>query len=84
MDRKQCEMLKEIQALEFTAIDFNLYLDTHPEDRTALRDFNRTVIELRELKEKYERAYGPISPMEPESREYWAWAMTPWPWEVCI
>lgn len=84
MDRKQCAMLQEIQALEFTAIDFNLYLDTHPEDRTALRDYNRTVAELGELKKEYEKMYGPISPMHPESRDYWAWATTPWPWEICL
>jgi spore coat protein JB len=36
---KRLSMLKEIQALEFFAIELNLFLDTHPGDRAALRDF---------------------------------------------
>ena len=35
---KRLSMLKEIQALEFFAIELNLFLDTHPGE-AALRDF---------------------------------------------
>jgi hypothetical protein len=32
-------LLLEIQELEFVLINLNLFLDTHPQDRAALRDY---------------------------------------------
>lgn len=38
MDKKRKEgKLRELQELEFVAIDLNLYLDTHPEDEDAIK-----------------------------------------------
>ena len=56
MDRmrdKQKEMLKVIMAEEFTAVELNLYLDTHPHDKKALHFYNETVEKLDCLKEEY-------------------------------
>ena len=33
--KERLELLKEIMALEFSLVDLNLYLDTHPEDERA-------------------------------------------------
>ena len=38
-DRERMEMLKELQELSFVALEFNLYLDTHPATR-ALAEYN--------------------------------------------
>lgn len=69
--------------LEFTAIELNLYLDTHPEDQRALSDYNATVQELMGAKMAYEARYGPLlnygfSP----SPQTWRWIEEPWPWEM--
>ena len=67
MDNDRKAMLMNIMAEEFTAIEFNLYLNTHPDDRKALNDFNETVKKLNDLKAQYEKRYGrsPISASSP-------------------
>ncbi|HHY47167.1 MAG TPA: spore coat protein CotJB [Firmicutes bacterium] len=82
MDPKHQALLR-IMELEFTAIDLNLFLDTHPGDQRALGDYNATVQELMAAKMAYESRYGPIlnyglSP----SPQAWRWIEEPWPWEI--
>lgn len=82
MSKDMCriDLLREITALEFTVIELNLYLDTHPGDREALNRFNRTVMELRALKEAYDRDYGMLTP-DSRSSCPWEWLRGPWPWQ---
>ncbi|HHY92971.1 MAG TPA: spore coat protein CotJB [Firmicutes bacterium] len=80
---EQAQMLTQIMALEFTAVDFNLYLDTHPNDQRALMDYNSTVQELALLKDQYQRRFGPLTNFGYAPSQYpWAWINEPWPWEV--
>lgn len=85
MDRARCKLLCKIQALEFFAIDLNLFLDTHPRSRRALADYNRTVADLQRLKEEYEERYGPLTNFggSPNEGCRWLWIDEPWPWETC-
>ena len=76
-------MLRTIQELEFTAIDLQLFLDTHPENRRALADFINISRQLQEAKGQYERAYGPLIGFgygleELECGYRW---LDYWPWE---
>lgn len=83
MDRNRKQLLVMIMAEEFTAVDLNLYLDTHPDDRKALNDYNETVSKLAELKQQYEKKYGPLTNFGYVSSEYpWRWVEEPWPWEI--
>ena len=83
MDNDRKTMLMNLMAEEFTAIELNLYLDTHPEDRKALNDFNETVERLNDLKAQYEKRYGPLLNFGFSSSEYpWQWIDEPWPWEI--
>ncbi len=83
MKNEQKEKLKKIMAEEFTAIEFNLYLDTHPHDKRALHDYNKTVKRLKHLKEKYEDEYGPLTNFGYSTSGYpWQWIEEPWPWEI--
>ncbi|MBC7344009.1 MAG: spore coat protein CotJB [Clostridia bacterium] len=83
MDVHQKNMLKQIMALEFSALEFNLYLDTHPDDERALSEFNTVAEELAALKRDYESRYGPLlnyglsGPVRT-----WRWIDDPWPWEI--
>ncbi|MEW6447080.1 MAG: spore coat protein CotJB [Bacillota bacterium] len=82
MDEKY-ELLKRIQAVEFAAIELTLFLDTHPDDQAALRDYNRVAQELMELKKEYAAKYGPLMAYGHDSSEdYWKWVEEPWPWEI--
>lgn len=82
MQRDQLEMLKQIQALQFTAVDFNLYLDTHPSDQRALADYANTVREMEQLKTVYTRNYGPLLPTDNLCEPCWRWIEELWPWEI--
>lgn len=80
MDRKA--MLTRIQELEFAAVELNLFLDTHPDNRQALADYNVFTEQLINMKNVYEMRFGPLynfglSP----SRFPWQWIDEPWPWE---
>ena len=81
--RDRVRLLREIQELEFAAIDWNLFLDTHPDNREALEAYNTTVARLREKKKEYEAAYGPLVHFGLSESAYpWRWIEGPWPWEI--
>jgi spore coat protein JB len=74
------KMLKEVMALDFMAIELNLYLNTHPYDQKALMIFVNTVQRAKMARENYERMYGPITASASNSFP-WPWIEDPWPWE---
>lgn len=77
------KMLMAVQAYEFALVEVGLFLDTHPDDHTALAYFKQ----YRDLKHKavsdYTRIYGPIS-MDHMDNDLssWKWIDNPWPWEI--
>ena len=75
----QEKMLKEIKCLQFAIIELGLYLDTHPDDERALCLHRKYARELKELKDKYQKAYGPLTINFPCNK--WRWIEEPWPWE---
>lgn len=79
----QC-LLKRIQEVEFTALELNLYLNTHPDDVNALEQFSRMHTELCNLKRQYEEQYGPLLNygFGLNKGNTWLWALQPWPWEM--
>jgi len=75
-------LLKQIQEVEFAALELQLYLDTHPYDQRALMEYNDYANQLLMLKQQYEMLYGPLlnygfSP----NHGSWRWLEGPWPWE---
>ncbi len=81
MDPTRENLLKEIMSSDFTCIDLNLYLDTHPCDQRALMLYNTNVQKSKMLREKYERMYGPLTPLSLNYGNSWRWVESPWPWE---
>lgn len=76
------KLLKQIQEVEFAAVEWQLYLDTHRYDQRALMEYNNYSNQLLMLKQQYEMLYGPLlnfgfSP----NHGSWRWLDSPWPWE---
>ncbi len=82
MNREQLSMLKELMALEFTALELHLYLDTHPTDQRALMEYNSVCQQVALAKQRYQQRYGPLTYCEPSCYP-WQWINEPWPWEIC-
>ncbi len=72
-------MLLNIQMLEFSITDLNLYLDMHPEDKDAYRVFKSYVEECKKAKKEFTNIFGPLT-LDNLTDEY-EWSMGPWPWE---
>ena len=73
-------LMKQIMAYCFAAHEWNLYLDTHPDDKIGLYLFGQMRDKAEELKSQYAREYGPITVSDVNSTENWTWLDEPWPW----
>jgi spore coat protein JB len=80
MEDARTRMLEEIMALDFTLVDLNLYLNTHPYDQKAMTAFVNSSARAKMLRDKFEKTYGPITASS--SNTYpWPWINNPWPWD---
>ena len=82
MDFQREKMLKELMTLDFSIIEMNLYLDTHPYDARAISIYNNYVQNALVLRSRYERMYGPLTVNFSTSTCPWQWIQSPWPWEI--
>jgi len=73
------EMMEQIRCLEFAINDLALYLDTHPEDEKALCLHRKYCKQCKDLRDKYQKVYGPLTINFPCNK--WRWLEEPWPWE---
>ena len=60
-NRVRQEMMKQIKCLSFAIVDISEYLDTHPDDRKAICLHKEYCNQLEEIKDKYQRVFGPVS-----------------------
>ena len=85
MEENNCDdmtrenMIHQIKCYQFAIIELGLYLDTHPEDEKALCLHRKYSRELKDLKDKYQKVYGPLTINFPCNK--WRWIEEPWPWE---
>ncbi|MDD5017302.1 MAG: spore coat protein CotJB [Eubacteriales bacterium] len=76
-------LMQQIAEYEFLLADLNLYLDTHPSDTRALGDYNSYAAQLRTLKDKYIREYGPLENFGNSINfNGWQYNDRPWPWDI--
>ena len=71
--------LLEIQMLEFSLTDLNLYLDLNPTDVYAYQVFKDYAKECKNKKEVYTRTYGPLTITD--ITDDYEWSRGVWPWE---
>ena len=75
------QLLQFISEVSFAVQDINLYLDTHPCDKYALKYY----MKYRELREQamnaYRENFGPLLVDHVDSECYWTWISNPCPWK---
>lgn len=80
MDKNQ--LLKRLTVLDFIAVDLQLYLDTHPDDKEAIDKYNSVIKEADMLRMKYEELIGPLYSFRSSNMgDTFKWIETPWPWQ---
>jgi hypothetical protein len=82
-DTEYYRLLQELQEIDFVLVELTLYLDTHPNDAAALRQFNEFAMKKHQVRAEFERRYGPMLQFGNSFSAYpWQWWQPPWPWQV--
>lgn len=83
MDQQYYVLLEELQAIDFVLVELTLYLDTHPLDENALKQYNQFALKRRGVAAEFEQRYGPLLQYGHSFSQYpWQWDQPPWPWQV--
>ncbi|MDD2979789.1 MAG: spore coat protein CotJB [Hespellia sp.] len=77
------EMLDHINAVSFSALEAQLYLNTHPCDKCALESFYECNKMRNKALREYATYYGPltIDTATASCSDRWNWIQEPWPWQ---
>ena len=70
-----------LQQTGFALVDAGLFLDTHPQDQSALHYFDRMNQAHQQAVQAYERSFGPLTNTGSGNASNWNWVNGPWPWE---
>ncbi len=73
--------LGELMSLCFVVQELGLYLDTHPEDREALRFYTEYAALLKQGEETFTARYGPLRQVQVTLEDGYNWINDPWPWD---
>jgi spore coat protein JB len=83
VDPHYYEWLRKMQAVQFSLVEIQFYLDIYPDDPRAVNDYNYLSHQLHCLKHEYEQRYGPLMHFGfTTSNTPQVWIDTPWPWEI--
>lgn len=78
---EKMNLLTKISECEFVMIDLGLFLDTHPDNEMALKEYHEHKKKYDALVNEYETYVGPLKLYCVESMKKWTWDDLPWPWE---
>ena len=76
-DNTREDMMRKIMEYGFAINELALYLDVHPEDQDAVCLHKEYCRAYRDITDKYQRIYGPLSIYYPCNK--WRWLEEPWP-----
>lgn len=75
-------LLKNLTILDFVAVDLQLYLDTHPNDKETIEKYNSIIEAADSIRAILEEKRKPIFSFRSLSAdESFNWIDNPWPWE---
>ena len=76
------ELLRRLSEAQFAAWETHLFLDTHPGDAAAMDNLASSQKEAAELRDEYEKRFGPLTAADLYGDTRYAWLNDPWPWEA--
>lgn len=87
-EQECCDLMKKLMEADFVLQDLTLYLDTHEEDKEALKLYREKSKEQMQLKEQFSREFYPLTRdclANCFDEEHFSWQSGPIPWEgVCV
>ena len=75
------DLLNQIRMYSFAATDLSFYLDVNPNNSNLIKIYNEYIEKTKELKNKYEKTYGPLTCSFIMPNNDFIWNNNPWPWE---
>lgn len=75
---------KKIQQYDFSILEAELYLDTHPTCQKALSILKEFKVQRADLIKNFEERFGDyaVTKESTNAENYWKWIDSPWPWEI--
>ncbi len=74
-------LMRTLQAQDFVLDDITLFLQSHPDDQTALSYYQKFRKLKQETENEYTEKFGPLTADNVEATDRFVWVDTPWPWE---
>lgn len=74
-------LLKELMSYDFILTELNLYLNSHPNDKNALKMHCEIADKAEALRKRYTKEFGPLTAATNNTPDSWDWVCGPWPWE---
>ena len=76
------QIMRQIDALAFAQTELVLYLDVHPEDEAARKQWQKNAAELETLEQQHAKLTGEPWPLrQNHNGGSLAWITSPWPWD---
>ncbi len=75
--KERRELMLALQRQGFVLHDIALYLDTHPDDQSALAKYRELMRAYKSTKSIYTEKFGPLTPCDSTSADKWAWVEGP-------
>lgn len=80
-EMSRSQLLLYITEVGFVVDDLVLFLDTHEDDKEALKVYNMYCNMYQKAKDIYEEKYCPLTVKAGENDTKWQWVQGPWPWQ---
>ena len=74
-------LLRQLSAAQFAAWEMHIYLDTHPQDKEALKAMQKYRREAERLHHEFQEKFGPLTVSDTIDDMSFTWINNPWPWE---
>lgn len=75
-------LMQELYELGFAAKDMIEYLDSHPDDKSALATMREISRQQTAVQNAFVERFGPLMATDITPGNEWLWAMQDFPWDV--
>lgn len=76
------KLMRKLSGAMFAALEMQLFLDTHKDNKEALKSFKEYSALAAKYKAEYEANFGPLTPADTYGDTSFQWVNAPWPWET--